>query len=97
MNRVNFARCSGVVVDVCKPHGTWFDADELQRILAFVAGGGIDRARAREKEELEAERRKLREAQREAAAASRGIASEVPARATLVVEAAGELLAWLLR
>src|SRR5678815_1229162 len=25
MNRVNFANCSRVVVDVCKGHGTWFD------------------------------------------------------------------------
>src|SRR5262245_3105684 len=29
MNRANFAKCSGVVVDVCRPHGTWFDKDEL--------------------------------------------------------------------
>jgi len=98
MNRVNFARCSGVIVDVCKPHGTWFDADELQRILAFIADGGIDRARAREEEALEAERRKLREAQRDAEAAQRwgGLSQPTPTRATLVVEAAGELLSWLL-
>src|ERR1700730_10361436 len=25
MNRINFARCSGVIVDVCKGHGTGFD------------------------------------------------------------------------
>src|SRR5262249_42908625 len=25
MNRVNFANCSHVVVDVCTAHGTWFD------------------------------------------------------------------------
>ncbi|MBI3790731.1 MAG: zf-TFIIB domain-containing protein, partial [Gemmatimonadetes bacterium] len=29
MNRVNFARVSKVIVDVCKAHGTWFDRDEL--------------------------------------------------------------------
>jgi hypothetical protein len=34
MNRVNFAEYSGVVVDVCREHGTWFDADERQRIPA---------------------------------------------------------------
>ncbi len=27
MNRVNFAHCSHVVVDVCNLHGTWFDKD----------------------------------------------------------------------
>ncbi|MDP1831367.1 MAG: zf-TFIIB domain-containing protein [Geothrix sp.] len=52
MNRVNYARRSGVVLDVCKAHGLWFDPDELRRVLAFVAGGGLDRAREREIEEL---------------------------------------------
>src|SRR4051812_20636064 len=28
MNRLNFAKCSGVIVDVCRGHGTWFDRDE---------------------------------------------------------------------
>lgn len=60
MNRFNFARCSGVVVDVCKPHGTWFDRDELQRLVAFVHQGGLARARQREREDLEQERSRLR-------------------------------------
>ena len=51
MNRVNFARHSGVIVDVCKTHGTWFDKDELGRILDFIARGGIDWARDKESEE----------------------------------------------
>jgi Zn-finger nucleic acid-binding protein len=59
MNRHNFANCSGVVVDVCKPHGTWFDANELQRIMAFIRGGGMDRAREQQKRELEDARRRL--------------------------------------
>jgi Zn-finger nucleic acid-binding protein len=59
MNRINFARCSGVVVDVCKGHGTWFDRDELSRIVEFIRGGGLDAARAREKAALEEERRQL--------------------------------------
>src|SRR5690606_31392660 len=40
MNRRNFARRSGVIVDWCRGHGWWFDADELQHILAFVDAGG---------------------------------------------------------
>jgi Zn-finger nucleic acid-binding protein len=43
MNRLNFARVSGVVVDVCREHGTWFDAGELQRVVEFIERGGIDR------------------------------------------------------
>jgi Zn-finger nucleic acid-binding protein len=59
MNRVNFARCSGVVVDICKGHGTWFDRDELSRIVEFIRGGGLEASRAKEKAELVEERRRL--------------------------------------
>jgi Zn-finger nucleic acid-binding protein len=51
MNRKNFAGMSGVIVDVCKKHGTWFDAGELPRVLAFVANGGLERSGQREAEE----------------------------------------------
>ena len=47
MTRVNFAHTSGVIVDVCTPHGTWFDADELRRVLEFITNGGLEAARAR--------------------------------------------------
>lgn len=36
MNRVAFARASGIVVDVRGAHGTWFDAGELTRAVVFV-------------------------------------------------------------
>jgi Zn-finger nucleic acid-binding protein len=60
MNRINFARCSGVVVDVCKGHGTWFDRDELRDIVEFIRSGGLDAARQKEKREIEFEREQLR-------------------------------------
>ena len=60
MNRINFARCSGVVVDVCKGHGTWFDRDELREIVEFIRGGGLELSRQKEKRELEFERSQLR-------------------------------------
>lgn len=59
MNRVNFASCSHVIVDVCRAHGTWFDKDELRRVVEFIRAGGLDAARAREIEELKARRREL--------------------------------------
>ena len=62
MNRVNFANCSHVVVDVCKQHGTWFDRDELRRIVEFIRAGGLESARAREIAELERQRRQLKAA-----------------------------------
>jgi Zn-finger nucleic acid-binding protein len=70
MNRQNFAHVSGVIVDVCKGHGIWFDQGELRRIVEFIRGGGMGRARAREMEDLEAERERLRQAQIDARLAS---------------------------
>jgi Zn-finger nucleic acid-binding protein len=59
MNRVNFARCSQVIVNVCSQHGTWFDKDQLRRIIEFIRAGGIEKERAREIEDLEARKRQI--------------------------------------
>ena len=63
MNRLNFGRLSGTIVDVCRGHGTFLDAGELHRIVRFIQGGGLDRARQRQIEELKDEERRLRSAQ----------------------------------
>jgi Zn-finger nucleic acid-binding protein len=65
MNRVNFARCSGVIVDVCKTDGVWFDADELRAIVSFIHSGGLIKARDREVERLRDEVRAAQSAQRQ--------------------------------
>jgi Zn-finger nucleic acid-binding protein len=59
MNRVNFAHCSHVIVDVCKAHGTWFDKDELRRTMEFIRGGGFEKARAQQLEQIKDEQRNL--------------------------------------
>lgn len=59
MNRVNFAQISGVILDACRDHGTFFDPDELRRLVAFLKGGGMDRARARQMDALKAEQQRL--------------------------------------
>jgi Zn-finger nucleic acid-binding protein len=59
MNRINFARCSGVIVDVCKGHGTWFDRDELREIVEFIRAGGLDLSRQKEKQQLTFERQQV--------------------------------------
>jgi len=51
MNRQAFGRLSGVIVDVCRSHGVWFDAGELSEVLSFVARGGLERARQRQEQE----------------------------------------------
>lgn len=90
MNRVNFARCSGVIVDVCKGHGTWFDRDELAEIVEFIRAGGLDQARAREKAQLEETRRQLQEEQRAARASNPLINDDE--RSSGLASAAHELL-----
>jgi len=59
MNRRQFADCSGVIVDWCKAHGTWFDRNELRQIVQFIQAGGLNKSREREKLKLEEERRNL--------------------------------------
>jgi Zn-finger nucleic acid-binding protein len=59
MNRDQFAHCSHVIVDVCKAHGTWFDKDELRRAVQFIRGGGLEKARSQELEQLRDEQRRL--------------------------------------
>ena len=63
MNRANFARCSGVIIDLCKQHGIWFDRNELSRIVEFIRSGGLEMSRAKEKNALEEERRQLHQDQ----------------------------------
>ena len=53
MNRTVFGKSSGVIVDVCKTHGTWFDARELTASLAFVERGGLELVEKRERERRE--------------------------------------------
>jgi Zn-finger nucleic acid-binding protein len=59
MNRVNFGKVSGVIVDVCRAHGTWFDGGELTRIVSFAAAGGLAKTRAREEQERQEERKAI--------------------------------------
>jgi len=94
MNRMNFARCSGVIVDVCKKHGTWFDRDELSRIVEFISDGGLNASRAKEKIEIAEERERLRQEQRAVdlrSSASLGIGDPDDHRLTGIAPARGLL------
>lgn len=67
MNRRQFATGAGVVIDVCKPHGTFFDVGELPAVIDFVMAGGLEKAKAkdhqRELDELREQRDNARHAQ----------------------------------
>jgi len=70
MNRENFGRQSGVVIDVCKTHGVWFERGELRSVLAFIDGGGLERARVRDEARKIQERVSLEQAFKESARAT---------------------------
>jgi Zn-finger nucleic acid-binding protein len=73
MQRTNFQKRSGVIIDRCHDHGTWLDADELEQIAGFVLEGGLGAGGHRAyamRAELDAMKR------REAAAMARAIKGE---------------------
>jgi Zn-finger nucleic acid-binding protein len=59
MNRENFGRRSGVVIDICKPHGVWFERGELHSVIAFIESGAFEVARKAEEKRKEDERQVL--------------------------------------
>lgn len=67
MNRKNFAPGAGIIVDVCRAHGTWFDAKELPRVVDFVMKGGLERA---QRKQLDREREEVRREKSKAMAAA---------------------------
>jgi Zn-finger nucleic acid-binding protein len=48
MSRTNFARRSGIILDICRGHGTWFDQGALPRLIEFVSQGGLEQAAYKE-------------------------------------------------
>jgi hypothetical protein len=40
MLRTNYKRSSGVILDECRQHGSWLDADELEQVAGFILAGG---------------------------------------------------------
>jgi Zn-finger nucleic acid-binding protein len=60
MNRQNYGRKSGVILDLCRAHGIWFDLDELPRVLSWIQNGGEQRAGQLDAEEARAAARERR-------------------------------------
>jgi Zn-finger nucleic acid-binding protein len=61
MNRQNFGRFSGAIVDTCSGHGTFLDRGELHQVVRFILDGGFDRLRRAELERLKEEQQRLKE------------------------------------
>jgi Zn-finger nucleic acid-binding protein len=102
MNRMNYAHCSGIVINICRPHGVWLDRDEIRQIVEFIRAGGLEKERQKEKEELADERRQL-DAQRQAQAAEESRYSAFACSrhhsgdAVDVIEGLASLAGWLLK
>jgi len=60
MNQKNFSGYSGVVLDWCRDHGSWFDRHELHRIVTFIRNGGLRKAREKEQAKLQEKENRLR-------------------------------------
>ena len=58
MNRLNFRKRSGVILDECRRHGTWLDAHELEQIAGFILSGGLAEAQLLAEAEQAAARRR---------------------------------------
>ncbi len=61
MNRQNFGRLSGTIVDTCSGHGTFLDRGELHQVVRFILDGGFSRMRQLEVERIKEEQQRLRE------------------------------------
>jgi Zn-finger nucleic acid-binding protein len=97
MNRVNFSKCSGVIIDVCRAHGVWFDANELHHIVQFIQTGGLDFSRQKEKEEIAEQLRRLEWERRHQASNSDASISHYhasPIDLSDIFGAAGSLIDW---
>lgn len=60
MHRRNHGGKDGAIIDRCKDHGFWFDAEELERILRWVRGGGESRVEERRQAEARHAARQVR-------------------------------------
>ena len=57
MGKKNYKRFSGVIVDICRFHGLYLDAGELEKIQLFMATGGAQKEQSMaEFEEREAQK-----------------------------------------
>jgi Zn-finger nucleic acid-binding protein len=70
MNRKLFATGAGVIIDVCRTHGTFFDAGELPRIIEFVMNGGLEQSAKKDVERMRDDARRDRDNARYAAMAA---------------------------
>ena len=68
---------TGLVVDICRPHGVWFDAGEFEHFQQFVRAGGLDVVRFDGVAAVESQRKDL-DAIRAATSTARAYGDDPP-------------------
>ena len=63
MARKTFGRASGVIIDLCRNHGTWFDEDELRQVIDWIENGGMAKSNRLQEIEEKARQRRRKEYQ----------------------------------
>ncbi len=59
MARRQVAPRTGMIVDICRVHGVWFDKNELEHFRAFIAAGGLEVVRFDGVASVEAKRKEI--------------------------------------
>ena len=72
LSRRQVVQRAGIIIDVCRVHGVWFDGGELEKFLAFVRAGGLEVNRVDGVAQVEA-RRKYEEERLRAAQSTGGL------------------------
>lgn len=72
MNRMNFGRGSGIIVDVCGPHGLFLDSGEFEAIASYQGSGDAKihanlHQRRKDVQDAQKKRDRARERQKEMA------------------------------
>ena len=90
MHRLNFGRKSGIILDSCRPHGLWFDANELDAAVRWIRTGGESEAKHLRKE-MEADLERRADFDRQMPTLGTGWSESVAGSGSLL-----SLLGWLL-
>lgn len=57
MSRRQVVQRAGIIIDVCRPHGVWFDGGEFEQFLVFARAGGLEVNRVDGVAQVEARRK----------------------------------------
>jgi len=55
MNRINYGKKSGVIVNKCSDHGLWLDSGMLHHLVGWVKAGGLEIEREHQSAKLQEE------------------------------------------